>query len=166
VIAYFLINVHFDLKLIYLKGVSIAVPFMLGLLRRVPERMALSSALIFGFAVAVAVNATSAAVVSEVDKVPFLPKDGYEWRELAYYDASIAFGYLTGVILRITLIAIYVPNAKPNKAIEWIARFIVEQFGDGKQKFTLRAIRSMVSSIIGFASAIISIVTGLWEYVK
>ena len=165
-IAYFLIVVHFDLKLIYLKFVSIAVPLIIGLLRRVPERMALSSALIFGFMVAVAVTATSAAVVSEVDKVPFLPKDAYEWRELAYYDASVAFGYLTGVFLRLTLMAIYVPNAKPNKTIEWIAHFIVEQFGEGKRKFTLKAVRSMVSSLLGFASAVISVVTGLWEYLK
>ena len=62
--------------------------------------------------------------------------------------------------------AIYVPNAKSNKAIEWIARFIVEQFMDGKRKFTLKTIRSMVSSILGFASAMISVVTGLWEYLK
>ena len=36
----------------------------------------------------------------------------------------------------------------------------------GKPKFTLRAIRSMVSSILGVSSAIISIITGLWEYLK
>ena len=35
VVAYFLIVVHFDLKLIYLKFVSIAVPLIIGLLRRV-----------------------------------------------------------------------------------------------------------------------------------
>ena len=89
-------------------------------------------------------------------QVPFLPKDAYEWRDFGYYSASIGFGFLTGAILRHMLIAIYAPSGKTNIVVEWIARFIVEQFTDGKPEFTLKAIRSMVSCL-GFGSAIISL---------
>ena len=145
---------QFDLKLIYMRFVSIAAPLIFGLLCRESERKTLGTELLLGFAIAVAAIPSMAAVVSEVDKVPFLPKDSYEWYEHGYYSASIAFGFLTGVIVRHTLIALYVPNAKPNKMIEWIARFIVEQFGlERKPKFNLRAIRSMVSSVLEIGRA-------------
>jgi hypothetical protein len=104
------------------------------------------------------------AIVAEVDKIQFLPRDAKEWFDFARYSASVAFGFLTGVIARLMLLAIFYPNSKPNKTIDWVARFIVEQFGDGRPKFTLKSIRSMVSSILGFVSAVISILTGLWEY--
>jgi hypothetical protein len=166
VLAHFLIIVHYDSKLIYLRLVSIAVPLIFGFLFRESENKTLLTELLLGAVIALAAIPTMAAVVTEVDKVPFWPKDAHEWREHAEYSASIAFGFLTGVIIRQTLSAIYAPTGKPNKLIEWIARFIVVQFGDGKPSFTLKAIRSMVSSILGLSSAIISIITGLWEYLK
>jgi len=166
VLAHFLIIVHFDLKLSYLRLFSIAVPLIFGLLCRESEKKSLSPGLLLGLIIAVAAIPTMAAIVSEVDKVPFLPKDAYEWREHAYYGASIAFGFFTGVIIRHTLIAFYAPNAKHNKAIEWTTRFIVVQFADGKPKFTLKVIRSITSSILGLSSAIISIVMGFLEFLK
>jgi hypothetical protein len=167
VIAHFLIVVHYDLKLVYLRLVSIAVPLMFGLLFRESKGKTLITELLLGAVIALAAIPTMSAVVMEVDKVPFLPKDAHEWREHAEYTASIAFGFMTGVIARHTLIALYFPSVTSIGMIEWIARFIVEQFGlEGKPKFTLKAIRSMVSSVLGFGSAIISVVTGLWEFLK
>ncbi len=166
VVAHFLIIIHFDLKLNYLRLFSIAVPIMFGLLCRDSERKTLTNGLLLGLAIAVAAIPTMTAIVSAVDKVPFLPKDSYEWWEHAYYSASIAFGFLTGVIVRHTLIALYVPNAKLNKTIEWVTRFIVDQFADGKPRFTLKVIRSVISSILGLSSAIISIIMGFLEFLK
>ena len=166
VLAHFLIIVHFDSKLLYLRLVSMAIPFFFGLVCRESENTNLLAELFWGVVVAIAAILSMAAVVSEVDKVPFLPKDAYEWRDFGYYSASIGFGFLTGAILRHMLIAIYAPSGKTNIVVEWIARSIVEQFTDGKPKFTLKAIRSMVSSVLGFGSAIISIFDGLWEFLK
>jgi hypothetical protein len=167
VVAHFLINVQFDLKLTYFKITSIAVPMIFGLLCRESEKRTLGTGLLLGLAIAVTAIPSMLAVMSNLTNVPFVPKDAYEWFEIAFHSVSIAFGFLTGTIIRQMLIAIYVPNAKPNKMIEWIARLIVEQFGlERKPRFNLRAIRSMVSSFIGFGSAIISIITGLWEFVK
>ena len=127
----------------------------------------LFSELLIGAVIAIASILTMSAIVAKLDKVPFLPQTGYEWREFAYYSASIAFGFVTGVIIRHTLIALYAPSAKANKLIEMITRLIVAQLGQGgKPKFTLRIIRSIVSSVLGVGSAIISIVSGLWEFLK
>jgi hypothetical protein len=166
VIAHFLIVVvHPDSKLVYLRVLSIAIPFFFGILCRESEHTNMITELLWGMVVAAAANLTMLAVVAYVDKVSFLPEDAYQWREVGYYSASVAFGFLTGVIMRHILIAIYAPATKPNKIIDWIARFIVEQFTDGKPKLSLRSIRSMVSSVLGFGSAVISIIAGFWEFV-
>lgn len=164
VVVHFLINVKFDLKLIYFQISSIVVPLIFGLLWRESEKKMLSTGLLLGLAIAATAIASELAVISAVEKVPFLPKDAYEWKDLAFHSASMAFGFLTGVFLRQMLMANYVSNAKSNRTIEWLTRFIVEQFMDGKPRFTLKTIRSTVSSILGFSSAIVSILTGLWEY--
>jgi hypothetical protein len=166
VLAHFLIVVHFDLKLSFLRLVSIAVPFVFGLLCKDSERKTLTPRLVLGVLVAVAAIITMAGIVSTVDKVPFWPKDGYEWREHGYYSASIAFGFFTGAVVRQTIIAFYAPNSSHNKTIDWVTRFIIVQFADGKPKFTLKVIRSVVSSVLGLSSAIISIVMGFLEFLK
>jgi len=169
IIAHFLIIiVHPESKLIYLRFASMAIPFVFGMLCRESEKSTLVFELLGGMVVATAAILSMEAVVAYVDKTQWLPKDAYEWKEDAIYGSSIAFGFLTGVITRHMLIAIYSPSAKSNFVIEWIARFLVEQFGDGtgKSKFTLKSVRSMVSSVLGFGSAVISIVTGLWEFLK
>jgi hypothetical protein len=166
VLAHFLIVVHFDLKLSFLRLVSIAAPFMFGLLCKDSERKTLTPRLILGVLIAVAAITTMAGIVSTVDKVPFWPKDGYEWREHGYYSASIAFGFFSGAIARQTIIALYAPNSIHNKTIDWVTRFIIVQFADGKPKFTLKVIRSVVSSVLGLSSAIISIIMGFLEFLK
>lgn len=164
VVLHFLINVQFDLRLGYFIASSIVVPMVFGFLWRGTEKKLLGVGLLLGLVVAVAAIPSELAVISAVEKVPFRPKDAYEWRDLAFHSASIATAFLTGVIARHMILATFLPAAKADKTIEWITRFIVDQFFDGKPKFTLKAIRSMVSSILGVVSAMISIVTGLWEY--
>lgn len=161
---FFLVVAHPDSKLAILQISTTAIPFFFGLLCRESENTNMLAEFLWGVVVAIAANLSMLTVVAYVDKVPILPTDGYQWREAAYFSASVAFGFLTGVIMRHFLIAIYVPSSKPNKIIDWIARFFVEQFTDGKPKLSLRSIRSMVSSVLGFGSAVISIVTGLWAY--
>jgi len=166
--AHFLIIIVADSKLLYLRVAWMAIPFFFGLACRESEKSNLVYELLGAMVVAFAAILSGDAVVAYQDNKPWLPANAYEWREDAIYGSSIAFGYLTGVIGRHMLIAIYSPSAKSNFVIEWIARFLVEQFGDGKgkPKFTLKSVRSMVSSILGFGSAVISIVTGLWEFLK
>src|SRR5262249_52005255 len=124
----------------------------------------LRTELVLGLSIAVAAILTMLLMTSWIDKVPFLPRNAFEWYEVGLYSASIGFGFLTGIIVRHTLLAMYAPDAAPYWAVERGANFLVDQFGDGRRKFTLKAVRSMVSSILAFVSAIVSILTGLWEY--
>jgi hypothetical protein len=101
--------------------------------------------------------------VAKLDKVAFLPQTAYEWREHAEYSASIAFGFVTGVIVRQAVIAFFSPGTKSNKLIDMITRLIANNLKhEGKTVFTLKLIRTVVSTVLGVGSAIISIVSGLW----
>jgi hypothetical protein len=165
VAAHYLIVVHYDLKLVYLKFASIAVPFVFGLICRESESQSLRNELVLGLGIAATAILTMLAVTARVANVPLLPRDAFEWYEVGLYSASIGFGFLTGVIVRHTMLAMYAPNTAPYWFIERSASFLLDQFGDSRRKFTLKVVRSMVSSILAFASAIVSILTGLWEYI-
>lgn len=163
VLAHFLIIVYFDLKLIYLRIVSIFVPFIFGFLCRESEKNSLLKDLLLGIAIAIVSIATMTAIVAKLDKVAFLPETAYEWRENAIYSASIAFGFVTGVIARQTVIAFFSPGTKANKVIDMIARTISNNLKhEGKTVFTFKLIRTVVSTVLGVGSAVISIVSGLW----
>lgn len=161
---HYTIIVKWDVKLIYYQFTSIAVPVLIGLLYRPRDRVMVGMELLMAFVLAIAATASELGVISYIDNVPFWPKSKYEWNEVALHSASIMFGLLAGVMLRNFLEIRYLPNAKLNQTIDWTARFIVNQFGDGKRPFNLKTIRSLVSSVLGFSSAIVSIATGLWEY--
>jgi len=163
VLAHFLIVVHFDLKLIYLRIVSIFIPFIFGFLCRESEENSLLKDLLLGAAIAIVSIATMTAIVAKLDKVAFLPQTAYEWREHAEYSASIAFGFVTGVIVRQAVIAFFSPGTKSNKLIDFIARIIANNLKhEGKTVFTFKLIRTVVSTVLGVGSAVISIVSGLW----
>jgi hypothetical protein len=163
VLAHFLIIVHFDLKLIYLRIVSIFIPFIFGFLCRESEKNSLLKDLLLGAAIAIVSIVIMTTIVAKLDKVAFFPQTAYEWREHAEYSASIAFGFVTGVIVRQAVIAFFSPGTKSNKLVDMITRLIANNLKhEGKTVFTLKLIRAVVSTILGVGSAIISIISGLW----
>ena len=170
-IAYLvLIGIHYvfivklDVRIFVYQISSIVVPLIFGLLYQPKEHARAGSDLLLGILLALAATVSELAVVAYIDNVSIWPKGKYEWTEVAFHTASITFGFLTGAIFRSLLEMTYLPDAKFNQTVDVTTRFIIDQFGDGKRSFTLKAIRSMVSSILAFASAIVSIATGLWEY--
>lgn len=164
IVVHYVIIVKLDMRLIYYQFTSIAVPVLFGLLYRPNERMRAGTELLMGVTLAVAATVSELASVAYIDNVSFWPKSKYEWNEVWLHSASITFGFLAGTLLRNFLEVRYLPNAKSSPTVDWTARFIANQFGDGKHSFTLKTIRTMVSSILGLSSAVVSIATGLWEY--
>src|SRR5262249_42572493 len=71
VAAHYFIILHYDLKLIYMKFASIAVPFLFGLLCRENQSRNLRTELVLGLSIAVAAILTMLLMTSWIDKVPF-----------------------------------------------------------------------------------------------
>src|SRR5581483_4431178 len=169
--AHYLIIIEFDLSLIYLRIVSIAVPFAIGFLYRKALDRWLFWDLATGIVIAVVSILIMSTAVSIVDRVPVLPKDAQGWIEFAQYAASIAFGFFTGCALRHGLMMARSPSPKVGYLIEVVSRFIAAKMSkkdkedgddDGPKDnidATVKKIESLVTGAIAVGSAAVSIYT-------
>lgn len=171
--AHFLIIVHFDLSLIYLRLVSIVVPMIFGFLYRNPLGGSLLTDLATGVMLAVVSILAMSAIVARVDDVPLLPADAQGWREFAEYGASIAFGFFTGVLARNGLAAIHSATLRSNKLITLLSAFIASKMGGGGEseegaaiESRLKTVESVISSAMAIGSAALSVITGLYQFMQ
>jgi hypothetical protein len=171
VAAHFLIIVHFDLPLIYLRLVSIIVPVIFGFLYRNPAGGSLLIDFGAGVLLAILSILAMASIVARVDDVPILPTDAQGWREFAVYGASIAFGFFTGVLARHGLSAMRSASIGSSKLLTMISAFIASKMGSSDEgeegaviENRLKTVESVVSSTMAIGSAVISVVTGLYQF--
>jgi hypothetical protein len=173
VLAHFIIVVHFDLSLIYLRIVSIVVPAVFGFLYQEHAKHNLPLAFAAGVAIAVVSILTMSGIVAKLDKVPVLPHDAAGWREFAEYSASITFGFFTGVLIRQSLILARSPTIMSNKLIRMATQFVQAKLGmssgkkgKGKGDIDTAKIEAAISTAISVGTAVISIVTGLRQFLS
>jgi hypothetical protein len=168
VLAHFVIIVTLDLSLIYLRIVSIFVPMTFGFLYQEQPRHHLPIAFVAGLAVAIISILTMSAIVAKLDKVSVLPHDAAGWREFAEYSASIAFGFFTGVLIRQSLILARSPTIMSNKLIRTATQFVQAKLGmsKGKQDIDTARVEAAISTAISVGTAVISVVTGLRQFLN
>jgi hypothetical protein len=173
--AHYLIIVHFDLSLIFLRVVSIIVPLIFGFLYRYATDRWLLADLLTGAIIAVVSILVMSSVVARIDNVPVLPQDGQGWIEFAEYGASIAFGFLTGAILRHGLMIARSPSPKVSWLIEGVSAYILsklskdddeEREDENSVAERLKKIESVVTTLIAVGSAVVSVVMGLIQFVQ
>ncbi len=128
-LAHFVIIIHYDLSLIWLRIASLLLPFLFGFLYRQRTTEYLFGDLAVGVVLAVAAIFAMSAIVAKVDKVPILPIDAYGWREFIEYGASIAFAFFAGAVFRQTMIIIGTPTAKTSKLVYFAARYVAAKLG-------------------------------------
>jgi hypothetical protein len=173
VAAHFIIIVQLDLSLIWLRLVSILVPMIFGFMFRGSTPYGLFGDFAAGLLVAILAILTMSAVVGKLESVPVLPRDAQGWLEFAEYGASITFGFFTGAMARHGLIAFRSASLGSNRLIRTLSTYIAmktgKDEGDGAEpelKKRLGQIESMISSAIAIGSAVISVVTGLYQFIQ
>jgi hypothetical protein len=173
VAAHFLIIVHFDLPLIYLRLVSIIVPVVFGFLYRNPLGGSLAADFAAGVVLAIVSILAMSAIVAREDDVPILPTDARGWREFAEYGASIAFGFFTGVLARNGLAALRSATLKSNKFLTLISAYIASKMGGGDEseesaaiENRLKTVESVISSTMAIGTAVLSVITGLYQFMQ
>lgn len=98
-VAHWLITVVYDAKMIYLRLISMALPlpFAYFLFKsRAHKILPWFVGVIF---LAIASVIGMSWITSLVDKTPVWPQNLFEWKEVLEYSASIAFSFLTGMLL-------------------------------------------------------------------
>ena len=126
-LAHFLIIIHYDLSLVWLRITSLVLPFVFGFLYRQQTTKYLFSDLAVGFALAAAAIFGMSAIIAKVDKDPLLPIDMYGWREFVEYGASIALSFFAGAVFRQTVIVMGNPTAKTSRLVYLAARYVASK---------------------------------------
>jgi hypothetical protein len=174
-LAHFIIVIHYDLSLFWLRLASVVLPFAFGFLYRQNTTEYLSSDLIAGILLAAAAIFAMSAVVAEVDKVPVLPMDRQGWLEYLEYGASIALAFFAGAVCRQTAIAMSMPAAKTSRLVYFAAKYVTAKVSgisphdphDPRMDKYLKRVGSaekiLTASIAGTA-AVVSIWSGLGKY--
>jgi hypothetical protein len=165
-VAHYVLIVHYDVKLIWLRIASILFPAIFGFLME--ERMRPSVPLLIGTSLFVALCSVfgMSLVVNLIDGDPILPKGAVVWRETLEYVASIALSYALGSLICRGLRPVRVHAANAKGLITTIAVAMAKAKGEtpGSPK-TLeqrieRSVKLMNLAISG-ATAAGAIYTGL-----
>ena len=160
--AHFAIVILYDLKPLYLRIASLLIPLPFGFALFVwhPRRFALSAGIAFVIA-AVTVLGMS-AITSATDKTPVLPQDLREAREMLEYAVSIAFAFITGMLLGRLRYHRMHGKRQPSRVIVFLAQLLTTD-ADGQlgiQKMTVR-VTKVVSALTPVGAASVSIYTGV-----
>lgn len=164
-VAHYLMIVRFDVKVLYLRLVSIALPLPFGFALFWKLRAKAIVPIIIGAAVGVLAVAGMLAVISVVDNVPFIPRDGREWQEAVEYALSIALAIVTGYMIARILVRFLTTSGRSSGLVNAIAREIASimgpDAGDKKLSERIAAIEQLLNSLITVATTIGSIYAGL-----
>jgi hypothetical protein len=151
----------FDARPLYLRIASMLIPLPFGFALLVwhPRRIALSA--VAGFVLAFAAVLAMLASTAVIDKVPVLPQEAREIREVLEYVASIGFAFLTGLLLgKMRAHRLHV-GPRPNRVVVFLAQlFTTDAEGElGLVRMSNR-IHKLVASLTPVATAAMSVYAG------
>ena len=98
-LAHWLITVVYDTKMIYLRIISMALPLPFAYFLFKSHAHKLLPWFMGVVFLAIASVIGMSWITSLVDKSPVWPQNLFEWKEVLEYSASIAFSFLTGMLL-------------------------------------------------------------------
>jgi hypothetical protein len=162
--AHDLITVVYDTKMVYLRIISMLLPLPFGyILFRSIRRSVWTW---FSGAVFSAISAVMGMswITSLVDQSTVLPQNLYEWREVLEYAASIAFSFLTGML--IGGIVYNQQHPKRSAQIGPLMKFFIGILGNGelspeKLHNLMKKLNEYGRTIVALGTTAISIYTGL-----
>jgi len=163
--AHGLITIVYDTKPLYLRLISIVLPLPFGyfLFKGAPRGL-------FPWFMGVVFLAISSVIgmswmTSLVDGSPIWPQNAFEWREVLEYSASIAFSFLTGMLLGGVAYASkqrYLRKASINPFL----KAVVTGLGEGRISPTslhglMKKLQEYGGTIVALGTTAVSIYTGL-----
>jgi hypothetical protein len=152
----------FDARPLYLRIASMLIPLPFGFALLVwhPRRIVLSA--IAGFVLAFAAVLAMLASTALIDKVPVLPQEAREIREVLEYAASIGLAFLTGLLLGKMRAHRLHAGPRPNRAVVFLAQlFTTDAEGElGLVRMSNR-IHKLIASLTPVATAAASVYAGV-----
>ena len=164
-LAHWLIVVVYDTKMVYLRIISMALPLPFGyfLFKGHPHK------LLPWFIGVASLSITSVIgmswITSLVDQSPIFPQNLFEWKELIEYSASIAFSFLTGMLLGGVAYASK-QRYRRKARISPFMKAVASGLGDGRISpsniYTImKTLQDYGATVIALGTTVLSLYTGL-----
>lgn len=167
--AHAILIVLLDAKLVYLRLLSIGLPFVAGLLFRRGAPGSIWGDVLVGLGAACLAIAGMLWNVSRADGVPWLPAGREEWGETLQYGLSIALGFLSGTLLRRVILMATLPDETGGvitRLARAIAKDIVGDIEDASFEKRLKKVESLITSGVAIGAAILSGILGLSRFLS
>lgn len=163
--AHGLITIVYDAKPLYLRLISIALPLPFGyfLFKGAPRK--LFSWFLGVLFLAIASVIGMSWMTTLVDGSPIWPQNAFEWREVLEYSASIAFSFLTGMLLGGVAFASKMQYSRMTLTNP-LLKAAISSLGNGQISpaslhSTMKKLQEYGGTIVALGTTIVSIYTGL-----
>lgn len=150
-----LITVVYDLPLLYLRVISIALPLPFGYWLFSQRRRLLLPWFVLVAALAAVSVVGMSAITAWVDHIPVMPQNMVEWKEFIEYAASISFSFLTGMLLG--GMALYRSRRRVVRSALPTFHVLLEQIAQGK--LTANTLQDLFKKIEGLGSTAMALGT-------
>ena len=165
--AHALITVVFDLNILYLRVVSIVLPMPFGylLFRKHARRMIPWFLGVVALALASVIGMSG--ITSLVDGTPVMPQNNFEWREVIEYSASIAFSFLTGMLLGTVALVASSGADQPKGPLVRTLSFLLDDGKVSPEKLHahMKKLQEYGGTIVALGTTVFSIYTGLKHFI-
>lgn len=162
-LAHWLITVVYDTKMIYLRIVSMLVPLPFAYFLFKDHAHKLLPWFVGVTLMALASVIGMSWITSLVDHSPVLPQNLFEWKEVLEYSASIAFSFLTGMLL-----GGMAYKAKQRRRQANLLKTLIQASGDSKDVLSVDGVHGLMKklqeyggTIVALGTTAVSIYTGL-----
>ncbi|HAT38972.1 MAG TPA: hypothetical protein DCW35_02230, partial [Polynucleobacter sp.] len=98
-LSHALITIVYDTKILYLRIISMLLPLPFGYFLFKSHPRSVFPWFVGVVAMSIATVIGMSAITTAVDGSPIFPQNNFEWKELLEYSSSIAFSFLTGMLL-------------------------------------------------------------------
>ena len=153
--AHDVITVVYDTKMVYLRVISMVLPLPFGYVLFKQMRRPLFPWFIGVIFLAIASVIGMSWITSLVDNSPILPQSTFEWREVLEYAASIAFSFLTGMLLGSVNYASHhqAKSVKVNPFLKLVLSAL------GEEKLSPEALHKLMKKINEYGGTIVALGT-------
>lgn len=127
--AHFAVVGLFDARLVYLLVASIVIPFTVGFLRRGPQGHSLLRVIGSALLLAFAALAEMSYVTWALWRVPLIPQNLADWREIVDYGSSIALSFIAGALVRGLVRFWYIGRGRIHIRKPGFVRLVLKSFG-------------------------------------
>jgi hypothetical protein len=168
--AHYLFTVQFDLSTLYLRIVSVLIPFPFGLALFAVHRIGFRGAFGLGAATAAVGVLGMLAVVGYVDHAPVLPQSLRDWRETVEFGLSIALAYGAGDMLGLVMFRLLPSRmaaaGQPGGAAFRIARLLGRHGGEDSLRRRAWRIQELSKAMAPLAGLLTTVGASLYTGLK